>query len=190
MIALYLRVSTDKQKTGLESQERYLVNYCKSNQIRNYLIYSDNNISGSKSSRPELNKLMKDVRDGKISKVIVYSFSRFARSTTQLLQALDEFHNLGVEFISLNEKIDTTSATGKAMFTIISAISQLERELVSERVKAGLENARAKGKQIGRKKTRNSKLIRVLAKQKYSQREIAKLAGCSKTTVQRELCRS
>jgi site-specific DNA recombinase len=90
-VALYVRTSTDKQEKGLEAQIRVLEEYCKSKGILNYQVYQDFGISGSKSSRPQLDQMMKDVRDEKISTVIVYSFSRFARSTKHLLDALDEF---------------------------------------------------------------------------------------------------
>jgi DNA invertase Pin-like site-specific DNA recombinase len=84
------------------------------------------------------------VNNGEISSVIVYSFSRFARSTTHLLNALQIFKANDTSFVSLTEKVDTQSPIGKAMFVIISAIAQLERDLISERVKNGLANARAK----------------------------------------------
>jgi site-specific DNA recombinase len=117
-VALYVRTSTDKQEKGLEAQIRVLEEYCKSKGILNYQVYQDFGISGSKSSRPQLDQMMKDVRDEKISTVIVYSFSRFARSTKHLLEALEEFKSLGVSFISLSENVDTNSAIGVAMFTL------------------------------------------------------------------------
>lgn len=184
---LYSRTSTNRQEKGLEAQIRALRSYAEQSGITKFDIFSDEGISGSKASRPGLDQAMQAIRAGKYEGIIVYSFSRFARSTKHLLEALDEFQNLNVGFISLSESIDTKSAIGKALFTIISAISQLERELVSERVKNGLNNAKAKGKRLGRKRTRNSILIQELASKKYSHRKIAALVGCSKTTVHREL---
>ncbi|MBL7663519.1 MAG: recombinase family protein [Bacteriovoracaceae bacterium] len=186
-VALYVRTSTDKQEKGLESQVRALENFCNAKEILNYSIYQDSGISGGKNSRPELDRMMNDIRNDQIHVVIVYSFSRFARSTKHLLEALDEFKRLGVSFISLTENIDTNSAIGVALFTIISAISQLEKELISERVKNGVANARAKGKQIGRNKVRNSLLIQELHRKNLSYRKIARLAKCSVATVHREL---
>lgn len=185
--ALYARTSTSRQEKGLEAQIRALKAFAEQRGIADFDIFSDEGISGAKSSRPALDQVMADIRSGKYQGIIVYSFSRFARSTKHLLEALDEFQRLNVGFVSLSESIDTSSAIGKALFTIISAISQLERELISERVKNGLCNAKAKGKHLGRKKTRNSILIRELASKKYSHRKIASLVGCSKTTVYREL---
>ena len=184
---LYARTSTNRQESGLESQIRALRSFAEQKTISTFDVFSDEGVSGAKASRPGLDQAMQAIRAGKYEGIIVYSFSRFARSTKHLLEALDEFQQLNVGFISLSESIDTKSAIGKALFTIISAISQLERELISERVKNGLNNAVAKGKRLGRKRTRNSMLIRELASKEYSHREIAALVGCSKTTVHRVL---
>lgn len=186
-VALYSRVSTSYQDSGLESQERSLEHFCSSYNIYQYKKFSDKNVSGAKSSRPELDKLMAEVSMNKVSKVVVYSFSRFARSTRHLLDALEFFKNNDVEFISLSEKIETNSPMGKAFFTVIAAISQLERELISERVSNGLKNAQAKGKKIGRPKTRPSETILNLRKKNHSYREIAQIIGMSHTAVAREI---
>lgn len=178
-IAVYLRVSTDKQTKGLEAQERVLKAYLSENDIKAYRLYKDEGISGAKSSRPQLDKMMKSIRSGEHSSVLVYSFSRFARSTRHLLTALEEFQSLDVSFVSLTEKVDTSSPMGRALFTIISAISQLERELVGERVRNGLANAKAKGKRLGRPQTRNNELIKELLSRGMSYRQIARIAKCS-----------
>lgn len=167
-MALYARVSTMDQSTGLESQMRVLRAYCESNQLSTYEFFSDEGISGE------------------ISSVVVYSFSRFARSTTHLLNALQVFKRKGVHFVSLTEKIDTNSAVGVAIFSILAAISQLERDLVADRVKIGLANARAKGRLIGRKKMRDSDLIRKLLKAGMSYRNISIVAKCSHGSVSAE----
>ncbi len=185
--ALYVRTSTDKQQKGLESQILALKQYCAQKGIEEFLIYKDFGVSGAKSARPGLDALLFSVKRKEVSEVIVYSFSRFARSTSHLLKALDEFKSYGVGFISISENIDTSTPMGQAMFTIISAIAQLERELIAERVKTGLKNAVSKGKRLGRKKSRNSKLIQELASQGLSYRRIAELADCSISTVHREL---
>lgn len=185
--AIYARTSTSYQSKGLEAQINAIQAFCKARGEANVKIYSDAGLSGTKASRPSLDALMGDCRNGLVNTVIVYSFSRFARSTSHLLTALQEFNKLEVKFISVSENLDTNSAIGKALFTIISAISELEREVISERVKNGLQNAKAKGKALGRKKSRNSKLIRELIAQGHSQRKIAKLIGCSRSTIQREM---
>lgn len=186
-VALYSRVSTSHQDNGLESQERSLEHYCQLNNEIHYKKYSDKNVSGAKSSRPELDKLMSDVSQNKISKVVVYSFSRFARSTRHLLDALEFFKINNVEFISISENIETSTNFGKFFFTIIGALAQLERELISERVTNGMRNAKAKGKKIGRPKSRPSEIILSLRDKKYSYREIAKVIGMSHTAVSREI---
>lgn len=182
-VAIYCRTSTNMQQSSLESQKRTLVEYCKSKQIRNYELYEDFGVSGIKSSRPELDRLMKEVRKGKVGTVIVYSFSRFARSTKFLLDSLEEFNELEVNFVSLSENVDLSTAIGKAMFTIISAIAALERDLISERVKNGMKNARAKGRQIGREKTRPTEAILALRSKGYTYKQIAKKLKVSEGTV-------
>lgn len=130
--------------------------------------------------------MMAAVEAGEISSVVVHSFSRFARSTTHLLNALTRFKEKGVHFVSISERIDTNSAVGVAIFSILAAIAQLERDLIASRVKIGLENARAKGKLIGRKRMRDSDLIRKLLKTGMSFRNIAIVAKCSHGSVSAE----
>ena len=185
-VAIYARVSTSDQKFGLESQLRALKEYCERMKIENYEVFTDENISGAKISRPSLDRMMAAVRNREISTVVVYSFSRFARSTTHLLGALEEMKKYETEFISITEKIETNSPMGRAFFTVIAAISQLERELIVERVKNGLKNARAKGIHIGRIKTRPSELIRALLRSGMSHRGAAKVARCSHGSISLE----
>jgi DNA invertase Pin-like site-specific DNA recombinase len=131
--------------------------------------------------------MMSDVRDGMIDKVIVYSFSRYARSVTHLLRALEEFKKLSIGFVSITESIDTNTPLGSAVFTILGAVAQLERDLIAERVRNGLANARAKGVRIGRLKTRDSDLIRKLKVSGMTYRQIAQIARCSTGAVGSEM---
>ncbi len=186
-VFLYGRVSTDQQSTGLEAQARALQDYCKLNGIENYELFTDENQSGTKSSRPGLDRMMAAVKNNEASCVAVYSFSRFARSTTHMLNGLETMKAHGCNFVSLTEKIDTNSPIGKAVFVIISAIAALERDLIAERVRNGLANARAKGKLIGRKKVRDSDLIRKLLKSGLSFRKVASIAKCSHGSVSAEV---
>jgi DNA invertase Pin-like site-specific DNA recombinase len=186
-VALYARVSTDQQSTGLEAQIRALKDFCQSQKIENYELFTDENFSGAKVSRPSLDRMMQAVKNKELSCCIVYSFSRFARSTTHLLSALEEMKKYECDFISITERIETSSPMGRAFFTVIAAIAQLERELIAERVRNGLRNARAKGKHIGRVKLRNSALIRALLKQKMTYREVAKIANCSHGSIWAEV---
>lgn len=185
--ALYCRVSTDGQQTGLESQIRALKDWCIRNQITEYELFADEGISGAKESRPALNRLMEMVEKNEVDQVIVFSFSRFARSTSHLLKGLKTFKEKNTRFISITESIDTNSPLGVALYTILGALAQLEREMIIERVRAGMANAKAKGKRIGRLKKRNSVLIRSLLEAKLSYREIARIAKCSHGSVHAEL---
>ena len=180
-VFLYTRVSTQDQNT--ESQTRALTDWCAKQGIMNYEIYTDHGISGSKESRPALNEMMVRVEKGDCEQVIVFSFSRFARSVSHLLKALQKFKDKGVRFHSITEALDTNSPMGMALFTILGALAQLERELIRERVMAGLRNARAKGKILGRVRKRNSALIESLLEAGLSFREISKVALCSHGSV-------
>jgi DNA invertase Pin-like site-specific DNA recombinase len=112
--------------------------------------YVDAGISGAKDRRPELDRLMADAHKRRFDLVAVWKFDRFARSVSHLLRALDTFRVLGIEFVSLSESLDTATPAGRMVFTVLGAVAELERSLIAERVRAGLRNARAKGKRLGR----------------------------------------
>ena len=143
--------------------------------------------SGAKADRPALEKLLHTARAREIDIVLVWKFDRFARSTKQLVNALEEFQHLGVDFISTTEQIDTSSPTGKVIFTVISAFAEFEREMMSERVKSGIASSRAQGKRHGRtplSKTKQAQ-IRKLRGQGLSYRDIVKKTGIPYSTVKR-----
>src|ERR1700757_2968436 len=145
---IYARISTKDQ--SCEMQLRDLRTYCAARGFDPVREYVDIGQSGAKDSRPELNILMGDARKRQFDAIVVWRFDRFARSTKHLLSALEEFRSLGIQFISYNENVDTSTPLGQALFTIVSAVAQLERDLIRERVTAGIRNARASGKQLGR----------------------------------------
>ncbi len=145
---LYCRVSTKDQSCDL--QLRDLRAYCTARGFDITHEYVDIGQSGAKDSRPALNELVADARKRKFDSIIVWRFDRFARSTKHLLLSLEEFGALGIQFISDQENIDTDTPLGRALFTIVAAVAQLERDLIKERVSAGIRNARACGKQLGR----------------------------------------
>ena len=150
--------------------------------------YVDIGQSGAKDSRPELNELMADARKRKFDSILVWRFDRFARSTKHLLLALEEFRSLGIQFISYQENIDTSSPLGQALFTIVSAVAQLERDLIRERVSAGIRNARACGKQLGRpRRIVNHEEMRRLKAEGASLRQIAQKLGIGYGTVRLRL---
>lgn len=185
--AFYIRTSTANQGFGLESQQLALENYAKASGITDFKLFSDE-VSGRKCSRPGLDTMLASAKRGEISEIVVYSLSRYSRSVKHLLESLDLFGQLGIGFISITENLNTQTPTGRAIVTIISAIAQLEAELIKERVKNGLANAKSKGVRLGRpKQIKNTDLIVHLAGQKMSYKEIARLAGCSTASVCREL---
>jgi DNA invertase Pin-like site-specific DNA recombinase len=149
-IALYARVSTSNGHQDPEMQLRELREFVERRGWQVAEVYTDAGVSGSKASRPALNRLMTDAGRRRFDAVVVWRFDRFARSVSHLLRALEEFQALGIDFVSLSENVDTSTPTGKMVFTVLGAVAELERSLIVERVKAGLRNARAKGKRIGR----------------------------------------
>jgi DNA invertase Pin-like site-specific DNA recombinase len=179
--AIYARVSTSLQDAS--SQLRELREYC---QHRGWEITREyvDTISGAKEKRPQLDQLMADAHRRRFDAVVVWRFDRMARSVSHLLRALETFRSLGIEFVSLSEQIDTSTPTGKMVFTVLGAVAELERSLIVERVRAGIRNARAKGKKLGRprKLAANPEMIAKLRSQGASWRAIGKTLGVSTAT--------
>jgi DNA invertase Pin-like site-specific DNA recombinase len=151
--AIYARVSTSNHGQDPQLQLREVREYC---DRRGWTIageYVDVGISGSKEKRPELDKLLADARRRRFDAVVVYRYDRFARSLRHLVNALEEFRSLGIEFVSIHEGVDTSTPNGRLIFGIFASIAEFERERIRDRVKAGLRNARAKGKRLGRPRT-------------------------------------
>jgi len=149
--ALYLRISTADQKPDLQFDG--LRRYAERAGLEIVGEYLDTAVSGRKQGRPQLDALMKAARNYEIDCVLVWKFDRFARSTRHLLTALEEFDHLGIRFISVQDQVDTSNPMGKAMFTIIGAMAELESSLISERVTAGMAAAKSRGKHVGRPRT-------------------------------------
>src|SRR5438552_18723258 len=148
--ALYMRVRTKGHGQTTETQAVALREYASHRGCEIVEEYPDTGISGSKDSRPALDKLMKDARARRFDVVIVARFDRFARSVSHLLRALEEFNHVGVAFISVSEALDTSSPLGKMIFTVLGAVAELERNLIKERVQMGIHRARKQGKKLGR----------------------------------------
>jgi len=151
--ALYARVSTTNGQDPT-MQTRELKEYCERRGWKIVGEYVDTGFSGAKEKRPELDRLMADAHRRRFDAVVVWKFDRFARSVSHLLRALETFKALGIEFVSLSEQVDTSTPMGKMVFTVLGAVAELERSLIAERVRAGLRNARAKGKKLGRPRRR------------------------------------
>jgi DNA invertase Pin-like site-specific DNA recombinase len=149
-VALYARVSTNGNGQSPEMQLRELREYVERRGWQVVGEYVDVGVSGTKEKRRELDHLMSDAHRRKFDAVAVWKFDRFARSVSHLLRALETFKALGVEFVSLSEQIDTSTPMGKMVFTILGSVAELERSMIVERVRAGLRNAKVKGKKLGR----------------------------------------
>jgi DNA invertase Pin-like site-specific DNA recombinase len=146
--ALYCRVSTVDQHP--ETQLLDLRQFAAQRGLQIVETYTDHGVSGTKARRPALDKMMEDARRHKFDAVLVWSCDRLARSTKHLLQVLDELNGFGIQFVSQREAIDTDGALGRAIIVIVSAIAELERSLIVERVRAGMRRAKLEGRRIGR----------------------------------------
>jgi DNA invertase Pin-like site-specific DNA recombinase len=148
--------------------------------------FIDSGVSGSKESRPALNRLLADAKRRKFDAVLVYRYDRFARSLRQLVNALAEFDALGIHFISLHEGVDTSTPNGRLVFGIFASIAEFERELIRGRVRSGLVAARAKGKRLGRPRVAvDAARITVLRSQGLSWAKIGETLGLGEGTVRR-----
>lgn len=185
-VAIYARVSTVGNGQSPEMQLRELREYVERRGWSLAGEYVDEGISGAKDSRPELNRLMEDAHRRKFDAVVVWKFDRFARSVSHLLRALETFKAQGIEFISFSEQMDTSTPTGKMIFTVLGAVAELERSLIAERVRAGVRNARAKGKKLGRPRVEvNAARVRELREAGKSFEEVGKALGVSAASAYR-----
>ncbi len=149
-VALYGRVSTQGQ--NIDTQLRELKEYCNRSGIAQYKVYADVGISGTTASRPELDKMLADLRAGRVKTILVYKLDRLGRSLTNLLDLLAEFRNRKVRLISISDGLDTQTDNpmARAFWKLLGVFAELEREIIRERVISGLERARSLGKRLGR----------------------------------------
>src|SRR5216683_1607445 len=145
--AIYVRVSTVEQETDL--QEHELQEYCE-RRGWSYVVYRDKGQSGAKNDRPALTAMMNDLRRRKIDVVVVWALDRLARSLKQLLSISEECKSVGADLVSLKQNVDTTLPAGRLTFQVLGAVAEFEREMLRERVKAGMAQARRSGKRVGR----------------------------------------
>ena len=179
-VIIYARVSTKEQNIDMQiSDLRLYAEARKLDIVREYIDYA----SGANTDRENYKKLFDDVRKRKTDVVLVWKFDRFARSTRELINTLEEFNNLGVDFVSYKENIDTSTPSGKILFTMISAFAEFERAIIRERVIAGMEKAKARGARIGRPKIPPFTIKKVLEmKEKgWHYKEITKKLKISKS---------
>src|SRR5579872_2676076 len=184
--AIYARVSTSHHGQDPSVQTRELREYCERRGLVIVGEYVDTGISGAKERRPQLDRLMTDCRRRRFDAVLVYRYDRFARSLRHLVNALEEFRSLGIEFISLHEGVDTSTPNGRLVFGIFATIAEFERELIRDRVRSGLAIARAQGKQIGRpRRPVDTARVVELRAQGWSWAEVAREIGVGLGTAHR-----
>ncbi len=185
-VAIYARVSTTNHGQDVSMQTRELRQFA---EARGWTVageYIDAGVSGAKDSRPELNRLMADAHKRRFDAVCVWRFDRFARSVSHLLRALENFRALGIDFVSYSEQMDTSTPAGKMVFTVLGAVAELQRSLIVERVRAGLRNAKAKGKRLGRPRVIvDAAKITALRSQGLSWAKIGEALGLGEGTVRR-----
>ena len=175
----YARVSTEQQNLDrqLDALKKYGVD----------IIYNEK-MTGTKRDRPELSKLLERITDG--DTVVIESLSRLGRSTKDLIELTELFQSKGVHLVSLKEAIDTSTSTGKLLFTLMSAIAQFERDVIADRTREGLRSARARGRLGGRPKinqTQVQRAVKLYMTKQYSIREIEEMTGVKKSTLYRNL---
>ena len=159
-VALYCRTSTDHQNT--EIQKRELLAFAEARGWTVYQIYEDAGVSGTHGNRPALRKLMQDARQRNFALVVTWKLDRFFRSLKDLVNTIQELTDLGVEFASLKDSIDLTTASGRLMIHLLAAFAEFEAAPNPRRVCAGLANAKAKGVKLGRPCKRDDRQIRTL----------------------------
>jgi DNA invertase Pin-like site-specific DNA recombinase len=183
-VAIYARVSTVNHGQDVSLQTRELEQFAQARGWHVAGAYVDQGVSGSKDSRPELNRLMADAKRRRFDVVLVWKLDRFGRSLRHLVNALAEFESLNISFVSLSDNLDLSTASGRLMFNIIGAMAEFERELIRERVKAGMKNAKVKGARIGRPRVKiDASQIARLRDSGASLRRIAAQLGVSVGTV-------
>ncbi len=151
--ALYIRVSTDKQAsegTSLEVQEEKLRKFCEFQNWEIHKLYADRGISGKDTERQQFQELMKEAREKKFEVVVVTKLDRFGRSLRDLINSIEELSTLKIQFTSVNDNINTTTPNGKLLFHILGAFAEFERQIIIERMTAGIAKAKQEGRQIGR----------------------------------------
>jgi DNA invertase Pin-like site-specific DNA recombinase len=184
--AIYARVSTSNNGQNPEMQLRELREYCVRRGLEITGEYVDAGVSGTKEHRPQLDALLAACRKRCVDAVVVYRYDRFARSLRQLVNALEEFRSLGIEFISLHEGVDTSTPNGRLVFGIFASIAEFERELIRDRVKSGIAAARSKGKRLGRPRVSvDAARIASLRDSGASWRAITEQLGLSAGTLKR-----
>ena len=186
-VAIYARVSTDRQTVDMQIHE--LKEYVKRRGWNLYREFIDQGYSGSDTKRPAFQEMMNEAKKRKFDVLLVWKLDRLSRSMKDLVMVLNELGGLGIDFVSYDNNLDTSTPTGKLVFHVIGAVAEFEKDIIKERVKAGLENAKRKGKKLGRPGVDDSVIeeAKVLRGQGKSFRTIGKELGISEGVVRRRL---
>lgn len=186
-VGLYCRVSCSGQT--VKNQERELKAYCKRQDWQAVKLYKDEGISGTKSDRPALNKMLADARKGKFDILACWSVCRLGRSTVDLLNILTELQDLGIGFVATSQGIKTTDSAGRMLVSFLSAIAEFERDMIVSRVRSGLARAKAEGKTLGRPRASSIDMAKAieLRNQGLGYKRIAKILNVPKSTLYYQL---
>ena len=185
-VALYCRVSTVDQHP--ETQLHDLRQFAAQRGLQIVQEYVDHGFCGARARRPQLDRMMEDARRHKFDVLMVWACDRLARSTKHLLQTLDELNGFGIQFLSQREAIDTEGPLGRAIIVIVSAMAELERCIIIERVRAGMRRARLEGRRIGRQPLQVNLAALLRDRERgLSLNQLAKAHGISKASVCRVL---
>lgn len=184
-VGMYVRCSTNDQSTELQIRE--LHEYARRRNWESVAIYEDKGATGANTNRPEFQRMLADSRARKLDVVMVWRLDRAARSLRDLVLTLQEFADLGVDFVSLKDSIDWSTSSGRLFLHILAAFSEFELSVIRSRVKSGLANARAKGRRLGRPPQVDVIKVMKFREAGYSLGEIAKKLGCSKSAVHKTL---
>ncbi len=188
-VAAYCRISTNDKHQTCATQLHAIKEYCEARGWKIVKIYSDEGVSGTKESRPQLDDLMKDAKRRRFDAVLVFKLDRFGRSTRHLLNSLAEFDSLGIAFVSLSDSWDTSTPSGRLLFNIMASVAEFERALLIERVNSGIKRAQAYGIHCGRPKIFRLDLdaVRSELQTGKSLRAVAREIGCSVSLLSKQL---
>lgn len=187
-VAIYVRVSTSDQSTELQKQE--ILQFVKAREWTQFEVFEDNGKTGTNGNRPALKQLLQSARERKIDLVVCWKLDRLFRSLKDLVVTLQEFQDLGVEFVSLKDNLDLTTASGRLLMQVIGAMAEFEGSLIRERVQAGLKAAKESGKRLGKPRQINYGVVLQMRKQGSSLSTIAKAIGATKSGVSKTLRKS
>jgi DNA invertase Pin-like site-specific DNA recombinase len=186
-VAIYARVSTDRQTVDMQIHE--LKAYVERRGWNLHREFIDQGYSGSDTKRPAFQEMMNEAKKRRFDVLLVWKLDRLSRSMKDLVMVLNELGGLGIDFVSYDNNLDTSTPTGKLVFHVIGAVAEFEKDIIKERVKAGLENAKRKGKKLGRPGVDDSVIeeAKVLRRQGKSFRAIGKQLGISEGVVRQRL---